>query len=355
MISILQPFVPHYREEFFFSLQKEIGIQLFCYESKNGIRNSNFMSSDFLASKIKILKIGPFLFYNPFDLLKENSDKIILMLDFKHLSSWFLLITKVFHRRKVILWGQGISIVHFLDQEKRPFFLTKLFLKLSDGVWFYTENECSMWKREIPKLNAVSLSNTISGLDDILNIGTPSDFKKNELRKKHKINEPVILIYCARFTQNRRIDLMINLIENVDSKKIGFIIIGEGENKPDFSLYQNVYDFGKVYKRELKNELFSLSDIYFQPAWLGLSVVEAMAYGKPIFSFRRNKDLHQCVEYYYVDDNYNGKIFENLDEMIFYIETINNDEFNRLGHNAKSFVTENLRMDQMVKNALSII
>lgn len=355
MIAILQPIIPHYREAFFKGIQDKFQLNLFCYESINDISAKSFLPAETVYKTLKSIKKAPFLLYNPFIFLDKNTTIIVLMIDVKHLSTWFLLITKIFHKRKIILWGQGISIKHFLDQEQKPFFLTKLFLKLADGVWFYTEKECNIWKKEIPRLNAISLNNTLSDIDEILKISDSIYSEKNELRDKYKIKEPVILIYCARFNQHRRIDLIVNLIENVDSKKIGFIVIGEGEIKPDFGQYQNVYDFGKVYNRELKNDLFKLSDIYFQPAWLGLSVVEAMAYGKPIFSFRRNKDLHQCVEYFYVKNNYNGKIFENSDEIVSYLETIDHEEINRLGQNAKSFVKENLSMKQMVENALSIL
>lgn len=355
MIAVLQPHIPHYREAFFKGLNDYSSTKVYCYESTESAERDNFKKADVETIFLKSYSIGPFMWYdlNPF--LSKKVNTLVLMLDFKHLSTWLLLLTQFIHGKKIILWGQGISIKNFLKQEKTTFLPLKLFLKLSDGVWCYTTKELDMWKKRMPALNAVALNNTISGIADILKVPMLYTHDKEVLKEKYGIKQPLILIFCARFNAVRRIDLLLDVIEKVDSEKIGFVIIGSGEQKPSFKNYAHVYDFGSVYDFSLKTELFSLSDIYFQPGWLGLSVVEAMAYGKPVFSFVRSKSVYQCVEYAYIGQGYNGELFNSKEELLDKLDKIKLKEIDRLGKNARDFCITKLSINNMVQNAVSLL
>lgn len=354
-IIILQPHIPHYRNDFFEILSEKIAIKVYCYQNKEKLNEIGFKESNFESYNINCYKIGPFIWYNPIKLIEKNSSHIVLMLDFKHVSTWFLLLTRFFHKKKIILWGQGISIKRYLKDENKSLKIIKWMLQLADGVWFYTQKELEMWKTRIPSLNAVALNNTISDLEIILKIEDEPLFKKLITKKKYNISQPIILIFCARFTPDRRIDLLFDVIERADPQRFGFVIIGEGPSKPSFKNFSNVYDFGRVYDFAIKRELFSISDIYFQPAWLGLSIVEAMGYGKPVFSFSRSKNIFQCVEYFYIKHDFNGKLFKNSSDMIKCLNEVSNDDISRLGQNAKNFVKNNLQMNNMVNSAASLL
>jgi len=66
----------------------------------------------------------------------------------------------------------------------------------------------------------------------------------------------------------------------------------------------------------MKQNLFAIADLYYQPGWVGLSIVEALGYGKPIITFKRSVDVLQCVEYYYLENTKNSLIFENVTELV---------------------------------------
>jgi glycosyltransferase involved in cell wall biosynthesis len=347
--AILQPLIPNYRTDFFKGINDKFQCDIFVYQNDKSSQSLNFNISDFKVKKIWNLSFYGFLLYSAFPLLSKRYDTLILMLHFAHLSTWLLLLTKPLHKKKIILWGHGISIKRYIKEEKRPNILLKWMIGFADSVWFYTESEMNIWKKIYPNLNAVSLNNTISELEPIFIL--PKN-EKSFFKKKYNIIQPVILIFCARFTSERRIDLLIKIIESLDKNKFGFIIIGDGELKPDFKRYKNVYDFGSLYDRNIKNELFYISDIYLQPAWTGLSIVEAMAYGKPIFTFERSVSLLQCVEYGYIINNYNGCLFDNLDTCIKKIENISPEEIIKMGDHSTLFVKNNLTMKNMVNKAL---
>lgn len=353
-IAILQPIIPHYREEFFSRICSRYDTDIFLYDDKHKAQKDGFHISNIPNHTIPNIQCKGILLYNPLPLLKKRYDTLVLMLHFAHLTTWLLLLTRFLHRKKIILWGQGISIKRYLQEENHPDWKLKLMMKLSDGAWIYTEKEAIMWKTMFPYKPIVALNNTISQVETLTK--QRSTVNKEALKFRYGIQEERILIFCARFQSiNRRIDLLIDVIEKLDKERFGFIIIGDGELKPDFSVYTNVYDFGKLYDESIKSELFTIADIYFQPSWLGLSVVESLAHGKPIFTFKRTKETKQGVEYAYIISHYNGIIFENMEECIAQITHLSDSEIQTLGKNALEYAQHHLSMRHMVSQALSIL
>lgn len=352
--AILQPEVPHYRQEFFDLLKKKCELlDLYVYNSSKKTRENGLHLENEEQKHIKNFKIkNDILIYNPFILLSQKYDTIILMLHFGHITTWLLLLFKFLHRKRIILWGQGISVKRYLKECKHPDWKLKWQIALADGVWIYEEPEAVQWRNSFPNKPIVALNNTVSNVAAILSVNQD----KCILRNKYGICQKTILIFCARFESNyRRCDLLLETIQKLDSEQFGFVIIGAGRNKPDFSKYSNVYDFGAVYDKKIKDELFSLADIYFQPGWVGLSIVEAMAYGKPVCTFVRSKETLQCVEYSYIENGKNGYIFQNMHDCLNRIRTTSNKTWEVMGENARMLVRNKLTPTQMANNAYSII
>ena len=201
-------------------------------------------------------------------------------------------------------------------------------------------------------MNAIALSNTLS---DIPKRTEPQTISKDELKRKYGIAQRRFNLLCRFESPYRLTGLLIKAIKTLNEKEFGFIIIGDGKYKPDFSPYKNVYDFKTVYDLNIKSELFAISDIYFQPSWLGLSVVESMAFGKPVFTFERTSQVKQGVEYGYIRNNENGLIFTNFDECIKAVQLTSDSDLIRMGTSARNFVKENLTIANMVSQALSVL
>lgn len=356
MISIahLQPIIPHYREEFFNLMGKVTEQNIFIFDEIKKARNDSFNLGCTSCKRISTFTLpGGVMVYNPMPLLDKKYKVLVLMLHFGHITTWLLLMTKWLHRKKIVLWGQGISVKRYLKEEKKPDWKLKLMISLADGVWFYMDKEKEQWERIFPYKPMVALRNTLSGVNSMTQYVPEQSV--SQLKQKYGIKEDVVLLFCARFTANRRVDLLMETIKRLDSHVFGFIIIGDGAFKPDFSEYHNVHDFGQLYDTLVKRELFSIANIYFQPGWVGLSIVEAMAYGKPIFTFIRSENTLQCVEYSYIHDGVNGRIFVDMKECISTIKGITKGECTALGNNARDYVKKYLSVDQMVSNGLQVI
>lgn len=356
-IAVLQPEVPHYREEFFRLLSKECkAMDVYVYNSLEHTKKHGFNVAE--SDNVKYIANKNFhevLTYNPLPLLSKKYEILVLMLHFAHLTTWMLLLTKWIHGKKIILWGQGISVKRYLKETKKPDWKLKLQIALADGAWIYEEPEARQWQEIYKKKPIAALNNTLTGAEEMCIIDI-SEKLKQMLKEKYKIKQQIVLIFCARFDNNyRRVDLLLETIKRLDAQKYGFIIIGTGKNKPDFSEFRNVYDFGAVYDNKAKRELFGIADLYFQPGWVGLSIVEAMAYGKPVFTFRRSEETLQCVEYCYIEEGENGMIFENIEDCINKIKKLTKDDMEKMGKKARQLVQEKLTPKQMVKNAISIL
>tara|TARA_R110002020_G_scaffold318950_5_gene534646 strand:+ start:3894 stop:4970 length:1077 start_codon:yes stop_codon:yes gene_type:complete len=348
-ISILQPFIPHYRKAFIERLQALFFVETYCYNSAIKLKKNFFQSSDVKTKRNWSFEFKGVLIYDFLPFL--SSDIVILMLNVSHLSTWILLLLSKLFGYKVILWGHGISVKRYFNEEKKLSRLIRWQISLADDIWFYTNKEKKIWENEFKnKRSFTSLNNTISGIEDILNLNY-SSIEIQNLRSKYKINADKVFIFCARFTiKERRADLLYSIIQGIPSN-YAVIIIGDGQFKPDFSSFDNVYDFGSTYDKTLKEELFAISDIYLQPAWLGLSIVEAMAYGLPVFTLKRSETIKQCVEYEYLIESHGGLVFSDIKEMVMVINKLGNINLDELGKNAKDYARYNLRMSDMVQNA----
>ena len=354
-IAVLQPEIPHYRNEFFKYIENQIeGIDLYIYNSEEDIRTKGFCQNFNNLYHVKNLCVHGVLAYNPVNLLDRKYDTLVLMLHFAHITTWLLLLTKWLHRKRIILWGQGISVKRYLQEEKKPDWKLKWQIALADGVWIYTEKEAEQWRKIFPDKPIVALNNTLSGAGEMAEYHPVKS--KEELKRKYNITQKIVLIFCARFESNyRRTDLLEEAIGHLDAGKYGFVIIGAGKNKPDFSRYDNVYDFGAVYDNSIKQELFYVADLYFQPGWVGLSIVEAMAYGKPICTFVRSEETKQCVEYSYIKEGENGLIFRDMEDCINRIVSLSQEDIERMGENARNLVKRSLTPQKMGERALSIL
>ncbi|GAA0543962.1 glycosyltransferase [Chitinophaga japonensis] len=352
MIAILQPFIPHYREQFFNQLQQKAAFDLYCYEADK-LGKQHFAQGQTPVKPVRAFSVGPFVVYNPFRFLKKDYKVLVLMLNFGHISTWLILLMKPLLRRKIILWGHGISVKRYVREEQQPHILLKWMVGMSDGIWFYTRKEQELWQRFSPAIKGYALNNTISGVESILQLAAGD---KAQLKAKYGITQPRVLIYCARFNEpGRRADLLEQLIARLDPAQFGVIIIGDGKLKPDFSPYSHVYDFGALYDRQVKDELFSIADIYFQPGWVGLSIVEAMAYGKPVFTLRRSSALLQCVEYSYIQHGYNGMVFDSVEDCLQELPAVSDKKIAAMGANAREYVSRELTMNTMIENAFQAL
>jgi glycosyltransferase involved in cell wall biosynthesis len=349
-VAIVQPCIPHYRDAFFSALNCRRACDIYTLLSEDNMIRSRMSAAQFPGRKIGYCWFWRFAFYNFLPLFRRRYRIIVLMSTPWQVTNWLVLLLAPLLGKKTVLWGHGIEVGKYMRQQNHMPFAWKMLYRLTDGAWFYTENERKLWACLLPELPAVGLGNTIESFED--DKQRPDIGERCELGKKYRIKTPFNFIFCARFNSpKRRIDILEKLIEALPADRFGFILIGSGDCKPDFSGKSNVYDFGPIYDDAIKTELFTLADVYFQPAWLGLSVVEAMVQGKPILTFDRSDDFLQGVEFGYIAAAGCGIAVSCFEELLQVIRDTTPEQWDAMGICGRKFAAEELTIDKMADRA----
>lgn len=205
-------------------------------------------------------------------------DKIVILgaapYDFRILL--FLFIKK---RHKLIYFSSW----PYWNREKYP---KKLFFPLQ----FY------LWERFLNDVKAVMVSKT--GMEniskytkDVTNIPHVVDinvFKSMRKRKNAKLN----IVYVGRLTENKGLNLIINLIEDpLLEDKIHWSIVGWGDYEEKIKRLannkENVTFYGKVNCKKKLADIYNMNDLLLLPSirqknWeelFGIVIIEAMACG----------------------------------------------------------------------------
>lgn len=351
-IAIIQPFIPTYRTDFFLGLAKEVPYDLFSFQRTNSKHRNGLIEGDVNFYKIKSYRLFNLRWFNPINILcKYNT--IILCGEASILTNWLILIAGKLINRNILVWGHGATY-----SKPHPITIFHLVMYyLSRGGIFYTPKEMRYWRMKFPKKKMVALYNTLT-VDRTYYKNLDEKRMRNilDLKKKYGIKQQTIFVSCYRFTnKSRRTDLLLKVIEELDPNKYAFIIIGDGFLKPDFALFQNVYDFGAVWDNKRKTELFFVSDFYLQFGGIGLSIVEGMAYSKPVITMRRSKEIKHGTEYYYLRNRFNSIILSDIKKFEQSLIHITPSKYVSLSHNALRTYNNELQMSRMIKHMKSAI
>ena len=347
-IAFIHPFTAHYRKDFFKKLSIIYNLDLLSIEPPTG--SDYFLTTEFINEKIiKTIIIGPFKWFNPFISIIKQCSVLIIVWQPSWLPMYIILLLRSLFSFKIILWTHGISVKHGFHPDSIRDRIKLLFFNMADGISFYTKNELKILAPYLKKTNLFYVNNTLN-VKKIQKVKSALINTHSELREKYGIIASRVVIYCARFIKDRRPDLLVKFIEMMRVEDVSFIIVGDGLEKPDFSVYQSVYDFGALYDEKTKAELYSVSDFSFQPAWTGLSVVESMANGIPYITLEKNNDILQCVEYAYINNGVNGFISHNLSDVRDKIIKTSNNDLARMKNNCLEISKRELSMQNMINN-----
>ena len=351
-LLIIQPLIPHYRRSFFKKLAYKVDFLILTARSTKN-RGFNIVEDELPIQIVKRFNFGKLELFSVFkDIYKCKPQYIVSYAEVKQLTNFLLLFYRLFFNYKLYFWSQGFHFnkLNFVDRIRLVLF------KLSDGVIFYTKN-CYLEAQKYKLKKATYLNNTLD-IEHIFALDKNFVNSKTELKIELKINTAINGIFISRFTPVKAPKLLLEIMIEINKSNpsIGFIIIGEGTDKPDFEEYPFIYDFGKVYEEELKTRLFRCSDFLLMPRWVGLSIVEAFAFGKPVFTLSKEiKGIDHSVEYSYITNNYNGFIADSKVELINKIISINEIELKKLQQNALQYCNANLKLDFMVGQFLSFV
>lgn len=229
--------------------------------------------------------------------------------------------------------GEGISSYrHIGDGSERLHSVWKMFMPYSDV--FFTNSE---WNRRLyEKYEGISPIPLLGGVDS--DIFRPDRKLREEYRDKLHVDQDTILLFFASSAGRRkRHEILLRSLRILVEKgyRVKCILTCSKDRRtPGFhplvhriirelELDSQVLPFPAVNDESLVG-LYNACDIYTHPAnneHLGMSIMEAMAVGKPVVA-QRNGGVPELV-----DDNVNGFCFktDSIDNMVVCIERLLRD------------------------------
>ncbi|NOX17185.1 MAG: glycosyltransferase family 4 protein [Chlorobi bacterium] len=230
--------------------------------------------------------------------------------------------------------------------------IRKAYLNKMDAHVYYTEES-----KEIISSYGVDK-------DKIFVIYNSVDNMELERALENAKNEPPLLpsnekriIHVGRLVKWKRVDLLIEAVKSVSEKfeSVELLVVGNGpelENLKrlavNLGIKEKVVFYGAVYDSATMANLMLGSSIYVLAGMGGLSINEAMCYGKPVIC-----SVCDGTEKKLVREGYNGLYFEegnknDLADKIKYLFD-NPQLIETFGENSKKIIDDEINVDTVIK------
>jgi glycosyltransferase involved in cell wall biosynthesis len=164
------------------------------------------------------------------------------------------------------------------------------------------------------------------------------------------------IIHVGRLVSWKRVDLILNAAAALKYRfpAIEVLIIGDGPKRNELEklaeslgITENVRFIGAVYDPVLLGRYYKASSVYVLAGMGGLSINEAMIYGKPVICSAADGTEKKLVR-----DNFNGKYFEkgNLENLVEKIDFLlcNPKLIEDMGKNSQKIILEEVNIHTVI-------
>lgn len=302
-LLLISNYVFHYRinnYNYFYNKFKEIGIDFSVLT--NGVQQVDF--------KVEVpINVMKFSFFKYIHYINENKpDCIILFLHLKDLIIFPLIYYCRIKKIPVVYWNFGIDLGDPYNGFKN--FIYRHIHGLVNAILLYSPNEYIFIK---PRYHAKTFvaNNTINMTDY-----EGMQLRGNILRDVYKVKEKHIVLFVGRIIPAKRVDVLLRCFRN--TPEIAVVIAGKGitsEMLEIINIQPNYYYLGEIkYDKTEISKIYYGADIVCIPGNVGLAIIEAFFWGKPLITLKSTKGLNS-PEIFYLKNGENGYITDNEKEM----------------------------------------
>lgn len=248
--------------------------------------------------------------------LFKEFDTAIFLGEATIISTWVGSIIARLRGKKVIFRGHGL----YGNEKSIKLLARKLFYSIPNEHLIYSEGSKNyMIKNGFSNENIHVIYNSLQYdlqkkiFDELVN----GSIKKTW---KYFKNKNPILFFMGRLTKEKKIDLLIDAVSNLNKEKpkYNLLVIGDGDEysflrKKSLKLIENgtCHFTGKVFDEfQLANYIY-FSDLCVSPGNIGLTAIHSLTYGTPIAT--HNNNLNQGPEFEIIHDSVNGFFFKEND------------------------------------------
>lgn len=312
----------HYRESIYLLMDKEL--------------NCEFYLGDRLPYRIELMdyeKLNGFKKILPYKSIlgKYYWQKGAIALSFKSyrhyiitgepycISTWILLFINRLKGSKTYLWTHG-----WYGRETRlKRLVKKLFFGMSDKLLLYGDYARNIMIQE--GFTPAKLLVIYNSLNYDKQLEIRKSLTKTSIYKDHFLNDYPVLLYVGRIQRRKKIDMLIETLNQLLKRKIycNLILIGEEVDHLDiqglidsYDLAEYVWSYGPCYDENILGELIYNADVTVSPGDIGLTAIHSLMYGTPIIT--HNNFVKQMPEFEAITFGKSGDYFsqDSIDDLI---------------------------------------
>ncbi len=323
-VVFVEKSVPDYRTRVFVLLHEYLKAEGIDFELVAGQMSGKEQLNEYFPEGEWVTRIKNIYFYKDIHYAcvgktLKTADMVILHPMNSALILYRILMNRyLFSGPKVGFFGHGGNMNIIYDPAHPPLRerMKNKIAKLPDWWFPYTEmsrQRIRDLKLGYPEERMTVVNNAIDTSLFIEGAAGVSESQRKALRKKLSIPESAPLgLYCGRLLATK-VTFLQEVIQQVKRAVPEFhmIIVGKGNEAPELLALAEQVDWvhavGPKY-HEARYPYFAISDVFINPGYVGLSILDAFAAGLPFYTTHCNTHSPEVV---YLRDGENGYITEN--------------------------------------------
>lgn len=318
-VVIFQYRLLHYRLVLFERLREacsQRGIDLALVHGQASRRESVKKDEGFLpwARKVKnrFWELGARdLVWQPFPYELHDADLVVVMQESRILSSYPLLFSRLWSRRKVAYWGHGVNF-----QSDAPTGLREkwkqMMLKRVDWWFAYTGMTVDILQcAGYPQENITCLNNAIDNETFEHDLASVTDAQLQAMRVELDVPEGApVGLFCGSLYPDKKLDLLVAAGDQIHKVIPGFrlVVVGDGPSAKDIQSAAASRPWLRcvgVRKGQEKAVYFRLATVVLNPGAVGLHVLDSFCAGVPMIT---TADARHGPEIAYLRSGLNGLV-----------------------------------------------
>lgn len=322
-ILLYQRIIPHYRIKIFTKLNSILGIIVCASDEKEKFNLKSYINqNDKIYYKLKTMKLpfGESTYIQRVINSLNRFKPTIVISEFAvgYITFYKLFLLKYFYGYKIIVWTHGYTQLNGTIIPILKNLVKKIVYLSCDAIIFYSHRAKKIIEKEVNPAKLFVACNTLDTKSMIQIYFKQLLIGRDNIKKKLNFNSKFNLIYIGRLIPPKNINYLLKIYNMLSSKMdISLHIIGEGPEKilveEQQSKSTGIYYYGEIIDEHIVGEYLFASDLLINPGYIGLSIMHAFCFGKPVVTFEGNSlfQISHSPEIEYLIHDYNGLILSN--------------------------------------------
>lgn len=234
---------------------------------------------------------GPFSYQTNIyrEATRGDYDALFMLGEPFNLSTWAIMLrNKLSRRRKrVYLWSHG----WYGREGRAKKWMKRLFFGLADKTFLYGNYAKKVAVEQ--GFPAEKLEVIHNSLDHDSQVKLRNSLVPSAIYREHFGNDNPTLIFIGRLTAVKRLDLLLDAMETLNSRgeRYNLVLVGDGEKRTeleqlakDKGLVGQVWFYGACYDDSQNAQLIYDADLCVAPGNVGLTAMHTMVFGTPVLT-----------------------------------------------------------------------